>query len=116
MIATSHRTAALKRSSYFDGALPRGFRPIGTEPNTFGRQASVQRGCLLFHVALSNALNQLALRSSCERWEISMTLEKMPTGKLQSLRAEVEAMIATKVAARRQELESWRRNSRSFWK
>jgi hypothetical protein len=45
-----------------------------------------------------------------------MTLEKMPTGKLQSLRAEVEAMIATKVAARRQELESWRRNSRSFWK
>jgi DNA-binding protein H-NS len=35
-----------------------------------------------------------------------MTLEKMPTGKLESLRAEVEAMIATKVAARRQELET----------
>jgi hypothetical protein len=27
----------------------------------------------------------------------------MPTGKLESLRAEVEAMIATKVAERRQE-------------
>jgi DNA-binding protein H-NS len=35
-----------------------------------------------------------------------MTLEKMPTGKLESLRAEVEAVIATKVAERRQELES----------
>jgi DNA-binding protein H-NS len=35
-----------------------------------------------------------------------MTLEKMPTGKLESLRAEVEAMIASKVAARRQELQS----------
>jgi DNA-binding protein H-NS len=35
-----------------------------------------------------------------------MSLEKMPTGKLESLRAEVEAMIATKVAERRQELES----------
>jgi DNA-binding protein H-NS len=35
-----------------------------------------------------------------------MTLEKMPTSKLESLRAEVEAMIATKVAARRQELET----------
>ena len=35
-----------------------------------------------------------------------MTLEKMPTGKLESLRAEVEAMIATKVAERRQELQS----------
>jgi DNA-binding protein H-NS len=35
-----------------------------------------------------------------------MTLEKMPTGKLESLRAEVEAMIASKVAARRQELET----------
>jgi DNA-binding protein H-NS len=35
-----------------------------------------------------------------------MVLEKMPTGKLQSLRAEVEAMIATKVAERRQELQS----------
>jgi DNA-binding protein H-NS len=34
-----------------------------------------------------------------------MTLEKMPTDKLQSLRAEVEAMIATKVAERRRELE-----------
>jgi DNA-binding protein H-NS len=35
-----------------------------------------------------------------------MILEKMPTGKLESLRAEVEAMIATKVAARREELQS----------
>jgi DNA-binding protein H-NS len=35
-----------------------------------------------------------------------MILEKMPTGKLQSLRAEVEAMIATKVAERREELRS----------
>jgi DNA-binding protein H-NS len=35
-----------------------------------------------------------------------MILEKMPTGKLESLRAEVEAMIATKIAARRQELET----------
>jgi DNA-binding protein H-NS len=35
-----------------------------------------------------------------------MTLEKMPTGKIESLRAEVEAMIASKVAARRQELET----------
>jgi hypothetical protein len=35
-----------------------------------------------------------------------MTLEKMPTGKLESLRAEVEAMIATKVAERREELQS----------
>jgi DNA-binding protein H-NS len=35
-----------------------------------------------------------------------MTLEKMPTGKLESLRTEVEAMIATKVAERRQELET----------
>jgi DNA-binding protein H-NS len=35
-----------------------------------------------------------------------MTLEKMPTGKLEGLRAEVEAMIATKVAERRQELET----------
>jgi DNA-binding protein H-NS len=35
-----------------------------------------------------------------------MILEKMPTGKLKSLRAEVEAMIATKVAARREELQS----------
>jgi DNA-binding protein H-NS len=35
-----------------------------------------------------------------------MILEKMPTGELESLRAEVEAMIATKVAARRQELET----------
>ena len=35
-----------------------------------------------------------------------MILEKMPTGKLKSLRAEVEAMIATKVAERRQELQS----------
>jgi hypothetical protein len=35
-----------------------------------------------------------------------MTLEKMPTGKLERLRAEVEAMIASKVAARRQELQS----------
>jgi DNA-binding protein H-NS len=35
-----------------------------------------------------------------------MILEKMPTGKLESLRAEVEAMIATKVAERRQELQS----------
>jgi DNA-binding protein H-NS len=34
-----------------------------------------------------------------------MTLEKMPTGKLESLRSEVEAMIATKVAERRHELE-----------
>jgi DNA-binding protein H-NS len=35
-----------------------------------------------------------------------MTLEKMPTGKLKSLRAEVEAMIASKVAERREELQS----------
>jgi DNA-binding protein H-NS len=35
-----------------------------------------------------------------------MILEKLPTGKLESLRAEVEAMIATKVAERRQELRS----------
>jgi DNA-binding protein H-NS len=35
-----------------------------------------------------------------------MILKKMPTGKLESLRAEVEAMIATKVAGRRQELQS----------
>jgi DNA-binding protein H-NS len=35
-----------------------------------------------------------------------MTLEKLPTGKLESLRAEVEAMIATKVAERRHELET----------
>jgi DNA-binding protein H-NS len=59
-----------------------------------------------FRAALPKTSNQLALRSSCERWEIAMTLEKMSTGELQSLRAEVEAMIATKVAARRQELET----------
>jgi hypothetical protein len=35
-----------------------------------------------------------------------MTLEKMPTGKLERLRAEVEAMIATKVAERREALKS----------
>ena len=35
-----------------------------------------------------------------------MILEKMPTAKLESLRAEVEAMIASKVAARRHELQS----------
>jgi hypothetical protein len=35
-----------------------------------------------------------------------MILEKMATGKLQSLRAEVETMIARKVAERRQELQS----------
>jgi DNA-binding protein H-NS len=35
-----------------------------------------------------------------------MTLQKMPTGELQKLRAEVEAMIATKVAERREELQS----------
>jgi DNA-binding protein H-NS len=35
-----------------------------------------------------------------------MILQKMPTGKLQSLRAEVEAMIGTKVAERREELQS----------
>jgi DNA-binding protein H-NS len=35
-----------------------------------------------------------------------MTLEKIPTGKLESLRAEVEAMIATKVAERREALQS----------
>jgi DNA-binding protein H-NS len=35
-----------------------------------------------------------------------MMLEKMPTAKLQSLRAEVEAMIVTKVAERREELQS----------
>ena len=34
-----------------------------------------------------------------------MILEKMPTGKLENLRAEVEAMIAMKVAERRQELQ-----------
>jgi DNA-binding protein H-NS len=35
-----------------------------------------------------------------------MTLEKMPTGKLESLRSEVEAMIASKVAERRAELQA----------
>jgi DNA-binding protein H-NS len=35
-----------------------------------------------------------------------MILEKMPTRTLESLRAEVEAMIATKVAERREELQS----------
>jgi DNA-binding protein H-NS len=35
-----------------------------------------------------------------------MTLEKMPTSKLESLRAAVEAMIAAKVAERREELQS----------
>jgi DNA-binding protein H-NS len=35
-----------------------------------------------------------------------MVLEKMPTGKLESLRAEVEAMIALRVAERRRELQS----------
>jgi DNA-binding protein H-NS len=35
-----------------------------------------------------------------------MLLEKMPTDKLETLRAEVEAMIAAKVAERRQELET----------
>jgi DNA-binding protein H-NS len=35
-----------------------------------------------------------------------MILEKMPTGKLQSLRAEVEALIVAKVAERRRQLES----------
>ena len=35
-----------------------------------------------------------------------MILEKMPTAKLEDLRAEVEAMIASKVAARRHELQS----------
>jgi DNA-binding protein H-NS len=35
-----------------------------------------------------------------------MILEKMPTAKLEGLRAEVEAMIALKVAERRQELQS----------
>jgi DNA-binding protein H-NS len=35
-----------------------------------------------------------------------MILEKMPTRKLESLRAEVEAMIASKVAERREELQS----------
>ena len=35
-----------------------------------------------------------------------MILEKMPTAKLESLRAEVEAMIASKVAERRHELQS----------
>ena len=35
-----------------------------------------------------------------------MILEKMPTAKLERLRAEVEAMIATKVAARRQDLQT----------
>jgi DNA-binding protein H-NS len=35
-----------------------------------------------------------------------MTLQKMPTAKLKSLRAEVEAMIALKVAERREELQS----------
>jgi DNA-binding protein H-NS len=33
-------------------------------------------------------------------------LEKMPTAKLEGLRAEVEAMIALRVAERRQELQS----------
>jgi DNA-binding protein H-NS len=35
-----------------------------------------------------------------------MKLEKMPTGELEALRAEVEAMIATKIAERRQQLEA----------
>jgi DNA-binding protein H-NS len=35
-----------------------------------------------------------------------MTLQKMSTGKLESLRAEVEAMISSKVAERRRELQS----------
>jgi DNA-binding protein H-NS len=35
-----------------------------------------------------------------------MLLEKMPTPKLEALRAEVEAMITSKVAERRQELQS----------
>jgi DNA-binding protein H-NS len=35
-----------------------------------------------------------------------MILEKMPTGKLERLRTEVEAMIAAKVAERREELQS----------
>jgi DNA-binding protein H-NS len=35
-----------------------------------------------------------------------MILEKMPTRKLESLRGEVEAMIASKVAERREELQS----------
>jgi DNA-binding protein H-NS len=35
-----------------------------------------------------------------------MTLEKMPTRKLENLRTEVEAMIASKVAERREELQS----------
>jgi DNA-binding protein H-NS len=35
-----------------------------------------------------------------------MILEKMPTGKLQILRADVEAMIVMKVAERRHELQS----------
>jgi DNA-binding protein H-NS len=35
-----------------------------------------------------------------------MILEKMPTAKLEDLRAEVEAMIASKVAERREELQS----------
>jgi DNA-binding protein H-NS len=34
-----------------------------------------------------------------------MILEKMPTGKLESLRAEVEALIASKIAERREELQ-----------
>jgi DNA-binding protein H-NS len=35
-----------------------------------------------------------------------MTLEKMPAAKLEALRAEVEAMIASKIAERRQHVES----------
>ena len=35
-----------------------------------------------------------------------MILEKMPTAKLETLRAEVEAMIASKVTERRHELQS----------
>jgi hypothetical protein len=35
-----------------------------------------------------------------------MILEKMPTVKLQGLRAEVEAMIVTKAAVRRREIQS----------
>jgi hypothetical protein len=35
----------------------------------------------------SSKTNQLVLCSSCDRWEIAMTLEKMPAGKLQSLGA-----------------------------
>jgi DNA-binding protein H-NS len=49
-------------------------------------------------------------RTSCRRTEsarpCALHTSGVPTGKLESLRAEVEAMIASKVAERREELQS----------